>query len=159
MIYGKIKSLKCGKERILKQSKSHKGYLYVNLYKNGKSKKYSVHKLVAEAFIPNPEGKPEINHDDGNKENCCASNLYWSTRSENVLHAYRTGLYKNPKKHCNNKAKAVNQYDLDGNFIKTWESTMEVERELKINNSSISKCCLGKRNKAGGYIWKFKDTQ
>lgn len=106
---------------------------------------------MAIAFIPNPFNLPEVNHDDGDKENCCVTNLYWATRSENVLHAYKTGLINNGKK--------VIQYDLQGNFIKEWGSTMEVERELKINNSSISKCCLGKRNKAGGYIWNFKDTQ
>lgn len=69
------------------------GYLYCYLYKNGKGRRFAVHRLVAEAFIPNPDKKPEVNHLDGNKYNNCVENLEWVTRKENVRHAADTGLW------------------------------------------------------------------
>ena len=70
------------------------GYLRTNLYSNGQMFSKRVHRLVAEAFIPNPENKPDVNHKDGNKRNNSVDNLEWVTRSENMLHAYSTGLNK-----------------------------------------------------------------
>ena len=69
-------------------------YLSVDLYIDGKQKRRSIHILVARAFIPNPENKPEVNHDDGHKFNCHVSNLVWSTSAENSQHAVRAGLIK-----------------------------------------------------------------
>ena len=70
------------------------GYFGMNLYSNGRGYPKRVHRLVAETFIPNPENKPEVNHKDGNKQNNSVDNLEWVTRSENMLHAYSTGLNK-----------------------------------------------------------------
>ena len=75
-------------------------------------------------------------------------NLEWCTQTENMQHSYKAGLRKNI-------TKEVNQYDLEGNFIKKWDSIMEVQRTLGIWNTNISACCLGKNKSAGGYIWKF----
>ena len=72
---GRVKSLKYGKERILKPAKDKKGYLYVCLYKQGKMKIYRVHRLVAQAFIPNPNNLPQVNHKDEDKTNNASSNL------------------------------------------------------------------------------------
>ncbi len=80
--------------RELKQSQSNTGYLRVELWSEGFGKKHSVHRLVALAFVPNPEGKPQVNHKDGDKQNNRFENLEWVTQSENQLHAYETGLQR-----------------------------------------------------------------
>ena len=74
------------------------GYFYVNLYENGKfSKTLKIHRMVAAAFVPNPENKPDVNHKDGNKQNNLPDNLEWVTESENVIHAFATGLHSGLK--------------------------------------------------------------
>ena len=78
--------------KILKPNKIGKGYLIVHLKKDGKRYARYVHRLTAEAYVPNPQNHPVVNHDDGNKENCHYTNLIWSTYSENNQHAYDTGL-------------------------------------------------------------------
>jgi hypothetical protein len=82
---------------VLRNTITREGYIITSICKEGIQKFYSVHRLVAEAFIPNPEGKAEVNHIDGNKTNNAINNLEWVTRSENHLHAFRTGLRKPPK--------------------------------------------------------------
>lgn len=163
---GRIRSFKNGKETILKPQINKKGYLYVGLCKNGKRKNFKIHKLVAIAFIPNTKHKKEVNHLDTDKKNNRVSNLEWATTSENMKHAWDNGLRaitKRTRKACQRngkkRAKRVLQYDLEGNFIKEWESALEIKRQRKINNISISACCRGERKTAGGFIWKYKDTQ
>lgn len=80
------------KSRILRPNKTKNGYLIVHLCKNGKRHALYIHKLVAEAFIPNPNNHPIVNHKNGDKTRCDISNLEWSTYSENNQHAYDTGL-------------------------------------------------------------------
>ncbi|MBE6156988.1 MAG: hypothetical protein E7161_04530 [Firmicutes bacterium] len=143
------------------------GYYYITLWKNGKCKSKKNHRLVAEAFIPNPDNLPQVNHKDGNKLNNCVDNLEWCTASYNVRHAIKNGLFntnnlfkcgkENPmhniKIEDNPHAKCVLQYDLRGNFIKKWNSVKMPATELKINH--IDACCRGERKTAGGYIWKY----
>ena len=126
------------------------GYKCIGLYNNGKYKIKKVHRLVAEAFIPNPENKPQVNHIDGNKLNNNINNLEWNTAGENTYHAYKNNLIK----HYNRE---INQYDLGGNFIKTWNSAKDIEIKINIHNSAICNCCKNKRKTAGGYIWKYVD--
>jgi len=142
---GKVKSLKYGKERILKP-RNNKGYLEVDLPKDGKHKSYKVHRLVAQAFIPNDDlFKTEINHIDENKENNNVNNLEWCNRQYN--NNFGTRIEK--------ISKQVNQYDLAGNFIQTFPSMHEIERQLGYNNSHICNCCNGKLKTAYGFIWKY----
>ena len=105
--FGRTKSFKRRKVTILKPCLQSNGYLHVDLFQNGKSKIKMVHKLVAETFIPNPEGKPEVNHLDGNKLNCHFSNLVWATSSENKRHAIQIGLQKSGAQHT--KAKLTDE--------------------------------------------------
>ena len=83
---GNVKSLnysRTGKERILKPGTDKDGYLLVTLYKNRNKRPFKIHRLVAKAFIPNPDNKSDVNHKDENKTNNCVDNLEWMTRMEN----------------------------------------------------------------------------
>jgi len=91
-------------ERILKPGKG-RDYLHVNLCKDGISKSYKIHLLVAKHFVPNIYNKPQVNHKDGNKHNNYYTNLKWCTQSENITHAYKTGLKKGLKGELNGRSK------------------------------------------------------
>lgn len=168
---GRIKSLYswnagskkyCNRELIMKPKISSVGYYNITLHKDKKQKTYTVHRLIAEIFICNPYNKETINHKDGNKLNNCIDNLEWATRSENQLHAYKTGLQKPNKAMLNRKgisnplSKKVLQYDLYGNFIKEYASVTEATQKTNINH--IGDCCNGKFKRAGQYIWKWRTT-
>ena len=99
--FGRIKSFFNGKMKILSPYVDRDGYLQVTLSKNGRHKKFKVHRLVGEAFIPNPEGKSEINHKFGNKMDNFVENLEWTTHVENDRHALETGLKKSGEEHQN----------------------------------------------------------
>lgn len=89
---GRVRSFKHGRERIMKLTSNGRGYMQLELCRNGEIKHHTVHRLVAQAFIPNPENKRDVNHIDGNKLNNHIENLEWATPHENNLHAYKTGL-------------------------------------------------------------------
>ena len=160
---GRIKSLpkwrvKYGYgEIILKQSIGKKGYKVISLNKNKKRKQYKVHRLIAEAFIPNPENKPQINHIDGNKLNNDINNLEWCTQNENIQHAYNTGLYKNYSPPPVRQKRKIIQYSLDGQFIKYWIGIADTAKKLNCDYSNIVNCCRGKQKSAFGFIWKYAD--
>ena len=161
---GEVLSL-YGKGRILKQTKStaRNGvyYMKVELYKDLKYKGFRVHRLVAEAFIPNPENKPQVNHKDGNTLNNHISNLEWNTNSENNLHAYRelgrkaVGLGEFGKD--NKTYKKIGMYSLDGELLRTFYGTQEAARETGCHQSAISQVANGKRNYTGGFKWKYEE--
>jgi len=148
------------KETILKQAKNKKKYYQVGLSKNFKHKTISVHRLVAQAFIPNPDNLPQVNHIDGHKENNCVDNLEWCDNLYNMQHSYKLGLRNNVLKSLieNNKTEVL-QYDLEGNFIKKWNSMVDIENSLHICNQNVSKVCKGTRKKAGGFIWKYANPE
>ena len=145
------------KERILRLFKNPSGYLYVNLNKDGKHKQARVHRLVAEAFLGNPDNLPQINHRDEVKTSNHYSNLEWCDTKYN--NTYGTRIIRVAEKQRNGKlSKKVCQYNLDGELIKEWSSIKEVQRQLGYNTGCISACCLGKYNRktAYGYKWKYK---
>ena len=152
-----------------------KGYCRIGLSKDGKAKMFQLHRLVAEAFIPNPDNKPQIDHintiktdntvflnEDGSI-NYEKTNLRWVTSKENInnpltktkmqINARKPSKGKYGKEHHNSKP--ISQYTKDGEFIKTWDSIMDVERGLGIFASSISYCAKGIYKTAGGYIWRY----
>lgn len=146
------------KEKILKSVDDGNGYMKVFLYNDGHRKHYKVHRLVAEAFILNPKNKPEINHIDGNKMNNVYSNLEWCDRSYNVKHAWDTGLKIKKTGSQNHRSRKVNQYDLEGNLIKCYDSIKQAQTENNKKKSiHIIGVCRKRRKTAGGYIWRYAD--
>ncbi len=129
------------------------GYLVTILYKNNNGKNCYVHRLVAEAFVPNPENKQTVNHINGDKHDNRAENLEWNTYQENNIHAYKTGL--NDEKHRRNckGSIVVKQLTLDGKLIAVYPSIREAERQTGICSQSIS-IGLRKGWRYGGYIWE-----
>lgn len=159
---GRVKSMnyKCtGKVRILKMTKDHKGYNRLTMRVNGKPKTIKAHRLVAQAFIPNPENKPQVNHMDGNKTNNLVQNLEWVTNYENAQHALKTGLYiptNSGKKYEEvSQARAIIMIDLEGNFIKEYGCIKRAADENNIWQSNICRCLTGKRKTSGGYKWEY----
>ena len=146
--------------KIMTSFDNGRGYKQVYLTKNSITKAHSVHRLVANAFIPNPDNLPQVNHKDEDKANNRVDNLEWCTQKYNQN--YGTISIRKSQKLLNdkNKSKPVLQYSLDGTFIKEWKSTRDVQRNLGFDNSHISKCCRGKQaNYAYGYIWKYKNEE
>jgi len=144
------------KGRILKNSiLKSTGYLRVSLSHEGKFISKQVHRLVAEAFIPNPNNYPIINHKDENILNPRADNLEWCTYKYNNNYG-NTAIKKSITHKINQKnSKKVYQYDLYGNFIKEWKSTREVARFFNIDNNTISRCCRNLKKSALGYKWQY----
>lgn len=156
---GRVKSLgnnKNRKEKILKSFLNHKGYLRVGLCKNGKVKRYFVHRLVYEAFIGEIPKGMQVNHKDENPQNNILSNIdtlmtqkennNWGTHNERIAKAN----INNPK-----RCKSVIQKSLDGKVIRIWASGAEVEKELGYSKGNISWCCRGKFKQRYGYIWEY----
>lgn len=149
--YGRVKSLKRNTtfERILKYNIKTTGYCYVGLTKNCKTKHYRVHRLLAQTFLPNPNNLPQVNHKkEFEKWNNRVDNLEWCDSLYNCN--YGTRKQRIGKK----QYLKIDQYDLCGDFIKTWNSMTQVHEELGYNISHISDCCNNKRKSANGYMWK-----
>lgn len=149
---GRVKSLNAyghNLEKIMNCPKHHSGYLITIFCTNNKKKTFNVHRLVAETFIPNPNKLPQVNHKDENKLNNCVDNLEWCTRQYNCNYGTRKDRIAN---HTRVK---VNQYDLSGKFIKTWNSITEICQKLNCSSSGIVNCCKGKYKTCNGYIWKY----
>lgn len=170
--YGRIKALeryvkhsenamRLRKELILVPVNRGDGYYVVSLC-NGSSRSRIIHRLVAQAFIPNPENKPQVNHKDGDKSNNSLDNLEWVTVSENILHSFRIGIRTANKPSLGKfgsshvRSKAVLQFTKDGKFIKKHGAIVEASKELCIHRSAISNACCGLSGSAGGYVWKFQ---
>lgn len=121
-------------------------YLSVHLYKNHIRKVFDIHRLVAKAFIPNPENKPCVNHKDCNKLNNNVNNLEWVTLKENSQHSVKNKRVK---------LRPIIQYTKQGVKIKEWKSIKEAG-EIYGYANNICHCCLNKQKTAYGYIWRYK---
>ena len=169
---GRVKSLNYNhtkKEKILSDSPNTYGYLYVNLYKNGKGKPFYIHKLVALHFIPNPNNHPIINHKDENKQNNKVSNLEWCTHEYNVNYGTRTQRASEKMKGSKNP-----MYDIECSKHprarkvlcvttgKEFNTIKEASESYNLHMESITMCCQGKRKSAGKHpetgerlVWRY----
>ena len=136
---GDVRSLKYGKTKILKPSDNGCGYLQIQLHKDSIRKRMLIHRLVAEAFIPNPNNLETVNHRDENKQNNAASNLEWMTAKDNTTYSQGCPVQMLDK--------------ATGEVLATFPSTAEAERVTGIGN--ICHCCRGERKLAGGFKWRY----
>lgn len=134
---GKIRSLKFGRIRLLKQTDDGHGYLFVGLSKNGKVKVKKVHRIVAETWIPNPNNYSDVDHIDRNRQNNSVENLRWLPHKNNI-----------PINPTEKKILCVETGVI-------YKSFMDAERETGIPTGNICKVCQGKRRTAGGFHWEF----
>ncbi len=145
------------KGRVLKIQKG-KNYLHIMF---GDRKTRTVHRLVAEAFIPNPENKPQVNHKDGDKHNNRVENLEWVTGSENKKHSYNVLKEKHSRLGKfgaeSGVSKAVLQLSLNNEFIREWDAMKTAEREGGFDSGGICRVCQGKWKSHRGYKWKYKN--
>ena len=163
--FGRIKSrnIQHKQDYILSQINGRGGYLIINIIENGKHVQHSVHQLVASAFIPNPENKPQVNHIDGDKKNNRVDNLEWVTAKENVAHAIRTGLanhhgMKGKFGALNHCSKPVFQFSKSGELIKRWDCISEAARFYNHKPCQIINVCAGRLKTCAGFIWRYTDT-
>lgn len=158
--YGKIRSIKRGFPRILRLKLNNKGYYCVALCKDGIVKDFKVHRIVGAAFVEGfSRERKEIDHIDGNPRNNHISNLRWVTHSENLsnpltkakLRPYKIGVTPT-------NAKAVIMYDLQGNFIRKFNSARQAN--LYVNGKDtdcVNACCRGQKKSYCGYTFKFAE--
>ena len=137
------------KGKILASGTDNNGYQTATLCVQDKTHRVRIHRLVAQAFIPNPDGKPEVNHIDGNKENNVVTNLEWNTYSENLIHAMEKGL--------NKQKRPIEQINTEtGDVIKVWSCGYEATRALGgASPTAITNALAGRSKTAYGYKWKY----
>ena len=159
-------------DKFLKHNISSCGYPSVELFNNEGSARKTIHRLVAEAFIPNPDNYPQINHIDENKLNPSVENLEWCTAKYNMNYGigakmrhskidYSTQARKdNMRAVAMKRRRPVEQYDREGNLVAKYDSGMDAERALGIRHSvaRIIEVCRGKRKSAYNYIWRYSEV-
>ena len=171
--YGRVKRLsvcrKCNRyykkgrfynERIMNLTISKYGYLKEQLFNiEGMFKTISIHRLVAQAFIPNPENKPQVNHINGDKTDNRVENLEWCTNGENGKHAWDNNLRTRNFGKNNHESKPILQYTLNGELLKEYESLNQVYYETGYDRTVIRNTCNLKQKESHGYIWRWKNNE
>ena len=145
---------KTGRIRLKKQQVLRTGYCTVYLVNNDVKKRKQVHRLVAEAFIPNTENKPCVNHKNGIKTDNRVDNLEWCTVLENNLHKFRV-LRRGYRFGADNQNSKQIQQLKNNKLINTFWGAGEAERATGINRRAILYCCEGKQKSSGGFQWKY----
>ena len=150
---GNVKS----KRKILKQQLDLNGYKIITLKVNGKKKNLKVHRLVAQAFIPNYENKKTVNHINGIKTDNRAENLEWNTIQENITHEFRTGLinFESMSKAQDKLKKPVLKLK-NGELVKRYESLSQASRNENVTKQSIYACIIGKNKKCNNHEWRYE---
>lgn len=168
--FGRVRNKKT--EQIMKQYINENGYCIVGLYSRVEqaTKHFRVHRLVADAFIPNTDNKRTVNHKDGCKANNFVNNLEWATHKENLIHARNIGLIVHTEKQrevaresmkknrllSNNNRKRIFCIDCEGN-IKEYNSVREASHDVGVGSSSIVNCLKGKTHTSAGMKWRYCD--
>lgn len=155
---GEVKSLnykRTKKEKVLKLCKNSDGYLNVNLIKDGKAKNMKVHRLVADAFISNPENLPQVNHKNECKTDNRVENLEWCTSKYNINYGTRMErVTKSISKANTNNPKLSKKIKCVETGVE-YHSTRDIERQFGFDHSHICACCNGKQKQAYGYRWEY----
>lgn len=168
--FGRLKHFSKNGWNILKNTNKKGDYFNVVLTGKSYNKSVRIHRLVAEAFIPNPENKPQVNHIDGNKQNNNVNNLEWVTAKENMLHSVRLNPNQvRPMNYYNKyiKPNKIQQFSIDGEFIKEYENAQEAHRAtgvcarniLQVANKTPFNKHGNVRRQAGGFIWKLAERR
>lgn len=149
---GRLLSLRSG---VMNPPLSREGYRKVVLVKDGEKRCLLLHRLVAQAFVPNPDGKPTVNHINEDKEDNRAVNLEWTTVRENDNHGTRNARIADSHRGRGGKRKPVRMLAEDGSCVCEYRGVVEAANETGVNASSISKCLSGARASAGGFVWRY----
>lgn len=162
---GRVRGFYFGKEKMLKPRKDRDGYLLINLHRDGKQYTFRVHRLVAEAFIPNPENKPCIDHINTIKDDNRIENLRWVSIAENNqnplsrknLSKGKTGKHRGKEHH---NSIPVIQYSKSNKIIGFWENCQEAARYFGLySGSNIGSCCRGLLKSSNGFKWRYLNDQ
>ena len=147
------------KPKMMKPARQSNGYISLVLHNNGFRKTHTVHRLVAVAFLKNPNNLKTVNHKNGKRDDNSVDNLEWMSQSDNCKHGFEknghVGSWTDKFGKDHHRSKVVIQMDLDSNEVARFYGTMEVERETGINNRGVADACRGKNKTAGGFKWKY----
>ena len=153
VVFGKLKGRQQHRKgKDIKINHANKGYSQVHLTKNRCGRTERVARLVAQAFIPNPDNLPFVNHKDENRSNDCVDNLEWCT------HEYNCNYGNRKKRIAKAHSKPIVQCDMLGVFIRRWDSISDVTRTYGFEQSNLCKALNGKYSNAYGYVWKYVKT-